>query len=60
MTTPPRIRGLVDQLDKAVRMEVYANPADKRARKNETLRAKMALLRAFALISQPLNNKIIP
>lgn len=58
--TPPRIRGLVDKLDRAVRLEVYAKPAEKRARKNETLKAKMALLRAFALISRPSNNKLIP
>jgi hypothetical protein len=50
--TPPRIRGLVDKLERAVRMEIYAKPADKRSRKNEVLEAKMELLRAFAIIAK--------
>lgn len=49
--TPPRIRGLVDKLERAVRMEMYAKGPDKRARKHEVLEAKMALLKAFALVS---------
>ena len=51
MSTPPRIRGLVDKLERAVRMQIYAKPADKRARKNDVLQAKMDLLRAFAVIA---------
>jgi hypothetical protein len=54
--TPPRIRGLVDKLERAVRMEIYAKPADKRTRKNEVLQAKMELLKAFAIFAQrPVN-----
>lgn len=51
MSTPPRIRGLVDKLDKAVRMEIYAKQADKRSRKHEVLQAKMEILKAFAVVS---------
>ena len=53
MSTPPRIRGLVDRLEHAVRMQMYAKREDKKQRKQEVLQAKMALLRAFALLSQP-------
>lgn len=49
--TPPRIRGLVDGLERAVRME-YRSPKDQRSvRKQDTLAAKMRLLRAFAVVS---------
>lgn len=51
MNTPPRVRGLVDKLERAVRMEIYAKPEDKRARKSEVALAKVELLRAFALLS---------
>lgn len=51
MSTPPRIRGLVDGLERAVRMEIYAKRDKKRERKNETLKAKLALLRAFSILS---------
>ena len=53
MSTPPRIRGLVDRLEHAVRMQMYAKREDKKQRKQEVLQAKMAILRAFALLSQP-------
>ena len=52
MSTPPRLRGLVDRLEKAVRMEMYAKKEDKRKRKHEVLEAKMAILRTFAVLSQ--------
>lgn len=49
--TPPRLRGLVDKLEKAVRME-YRTPKEQRSmRKHQTLEAKMNLLRAIAVIS---------
>lgn len=51
--TPPRLRGLVDKLEKAVRME-YRAPKDQRAiRKQETLTAKLELIRAIAIVAQP-------
>ncbi len=49
--TPPRIRGLVDGLERAIRME-YRSPKDQRAaRKKETLAAKLRLLNAFAVVA---------
>ena len=33
MSTPPRIRGLVDRLEHAVRMHMYAKRDDKKQRK---------------------------
>lgn len=49
--TPPRLRGLVDKLEKAVRME-YRTPKEQRAaRKQQTQEAKMDLLRAIAVIA---------
>ncbi len=49
--TPPRLRGLVDKLEKAVRME-YRSPQEQRtARKQQTQEAKMNLLRAIAVIA---------
>lgn len=52
MSTPPRIRGLVDGLERAVRMQIYAKREDKKQRKHEVLQAKMAILKAFAVLSQ--------
>jgi len=49
--TPPRIRGLVDKLEHAVRMHIYASSKAKPTAKAEVLKAKMDLLRAFALVS---------
>lgn len=49
--TPPCLRGLVDKLEKAVRME-YRTPKEQRAtRKQQTQEAKMNLLRAIAVIA---------
>ena len=50
MRTPPRIRGLVDKLEKAVRME-YWDKNNKTRRQSETTLAKVELLRAFAIVS---------
>jgi len=52
MSKPPRIRGLVDRLERAVRMKIYGKPEDKKQREHEVLEAKMAILRAFALLSR--------
>ncbi len=60
MITPPRIRGLVDNLERAVRMQIYAKPADKRARKNDVLQAKMDLLRAFAVVAEKPASRLTP
>jgi len=49
--TPPRIRGLVDKLERAVEFKMRAKPADKAARKHDVLVAKMELLRAFEVVS---------
>ena len=49
--TPPRIRGLVDKLERAVELKVRAKPADKPARKHDALTAKMNLLEAFSVVS---------
>lgn len=49
--TPPRIRGLVDRLERAVEFKMRAKQADKAARKHDVLTAKMELLRAFEVIS---------
>lgn len=57
MSTPPRIRGLVDGLERAVRMYMYAKREDKNQRKQEVLQAKMAILRAFAILQTPPREK---
>lgn len=49
--TPPRLRGMVDGLERCVKMEIYAKPEDKQRRKHETLQAKMRILKAFATLS---------
>ncbi len=51
--TPPRLRGMVDGLERLVRMEIYAKPEDKRMRKHEVLMAKMRIIKAFAALSTP-------
>ena len=57
MSTPPRIRGLVDKLEHAVRMYMYAKREDKKQRKHEVFEAKMAILRAFAILQTPPKEK---
>lgn len=52
MSTPPRLRGLVDRLEKSIRLE-YRDRANRQQRKSETALAKVELLRAIALICQP-------
>lgn len=49
--TPPRLRGLVDKLEKAVRMEYRAPKEQRTTRKQQTQEAKMNLLRAIAVIA---------
>lgn len=49
--TPPRVRGLVDKLERAVRMEIYAKANEKHKRKHDVVMAKIELLKAFAVIS---------
>lgn len=51
MSTPPRIRGLVEKLERAVTLYCRARPIDKPMRKQEVLTARMNVLRAFALIA---------
>lgn len=51
--TPPRIRGLVDRLDRAVRLHMYASAQAKPEAKDAVLKAKMDILRAFAVVSGP-------
>jgi hypothetical protein len=51
MSTPPRIRGLVDKLERAVKMQLWAKQSEKSARKADVLSAKMDILKAFALLS---------
>lgn len=50
--TPPRIRGLVDKLERAVEFKMRAKHEDRAARKHDVLVAKMELLRAFEVISR--------
>lgn len=49
--TPPRIRGLVDRLEKSVRMEFY-DKEHRSERKAQTLEAKMEILKAFAVVAR--------
>ncbi len=51
MATPPRIRGLVDKLERAVRMHCHARKDTKAARKQEVTTAKLELLRAIAIVA---------
>lgn len=51
MSTPPRIRGLVEKLERAVILQCRAKPADKAMRKQEVLTARLNVLRAFAMIA---------
>lgn len=53
MSTPPRIRGLVEKLERAVILQYRAKPADKTMRKQEVLTARLNVLRAFAMIAAP-------
>ncbi|MBB3017623.1 hypothetical protein FHR70_000663 [Microvirga lupini] len=50
--TPPRLRGLVDGLERAVRMEYRCPKAQRSTRKQETLAAKLRLLQAIAVIAK--------
>lgn len=53
MSTPPRIRGLVDRFEQAVIRCAHAKAADKPMRKQEVLTARLEVLRAFALVAGP-------
>lgn len=50
MITPPRIRGLVQKLERAVRMEFH-DKANRPRRKSETAVARVELLRAISLLA---------
>lgn len=50
MSTPPRIRGLVGRLEKAVRMEFF-DRANRQRRKSETNLARFELLKAIAVLA---------
>ncbi len=50
MSTPPRIRGLVDRLEMAVKLYCYAKGSDKPFRKQEITTAKLELIRTFAIL----------
>lgn len=49
--TPPRIRGLVEKLERAVTLYCRARPIDKPLRKQEVLTARLEVLRAFAVVA---------
>lgn len=51
METPPRIRGLVDRLERAVRLHCYASGEDKPHRKHALNLARLKLFRAIAVIA---------
>lgn len=51
MSTPPRIRGLVDKFESAVKKYCHAKWVDKPMRRQEMLTARMDVLRAFALVA---------
>lgn len=51
MSTPPRIRGLVDRLEYAVTVYCRCKREEKPAKKHAVTLAKMNLIRAFALVA---------
>lgn len=51
MSTPPRIRGLVGRLEKAIRLEFY-DRVNWRQRKKETDVARLELLCAIAVLAK--------
>lgn len=53
MSTPPRVRGLVDRFQLAVKKYEHAKGDVKVLRKSELARAKLELLRAIAVIAGP-------
>lgn len=53
MSTPPRIRGLVDRFQLAVKKFEHAKGEQKIQRKSEMAKAKIELLRAIAVIAGP-------
>lgn len=60
MSTPPRIRGLVDKFELAVKKYCHAKGIDKPMRRQEMLTARMDVLKAFALVAaapQPANGE---
>lgn len=52
MSTPPRVRGLVDRFQLAVKKYEHAKGETKVLRKSELAQAKLDLLRAIAIIAQ--------
>ncbi|MBX6221385.1 hypothetical protein ISD48_26005 [Pseudomonas aeruginosa] len=51
MSTPPRIRGLVERLELAVKKHCHAKGVEKQIRKQEMLQARLEVLRAFAVVA---------
>lgn len=58
MSTPPRIRGLVDRLEYAVTVYCRCKREEKHAKKQAVTMAKLDLLRAFALVARLEDGKV--
>ena len=48
--TPPRVRGLVDKLERAIRLQMRAKPEDRALRKHEVNTARLELLKAISIL----------